>query len=1196
MRVYEIAKEVGIPAKDLIAKIRALGLEVNNHMSSLDADGVARIKRSLEKEKQSVAQPQQTQRLATGGAVLRRRSSGEKAPDSGDDRSAEREPVRAREPERTAPPPSHAAPGTVIRRRAPDEMPVSHSPGSQASHASSAPAGSSSSVTAPPPRPVVRAPEPPAASSVEPSQHAEARPADRPDRDSIEQRPEPRPEHRAEAQPAAPAAHAEEPDRTDRTDRSNRPAESPASVESRSNERPPEAGERGERVERAERPEREPQRQEHVEQAARAEHVERAPERTPDRAPERPAAAPAQTERQPERPADRAAATTSDRAPDRTPDRTSVRPTEQRVERTGDRSHDRPAQSERPAHPERPAQYDRPAHPERPAQYDRPAQPAAARPSDRPTGDSGRRPDRVEPPMSAHGDRPRSRVIVAGPQVVGRGGEQGQAQTARAPERSPGPPPSTPLPPRLVSPREVRQPQIEHKRPVEPTGDARSHFERELERARARTAEREPSRDEPGVRSGPAPVENGEALAASQASPPVRNPSRPAVGTVISLPPRIKITERTPATGRPAPGPQPVNPIRGRYAQQQQQRGGPRGPGGRPGPHNDFGRKKLPLGKKGKQTTITTPAEHKRVIRIEDSITVADLARGMGIKSPEVLKKLWGMGMTGVNINAAIDFDTAQLLASEFGYEVQNVAFKEEDVFAQKPDDNEQMTPRSPVVTVMGHVDHGKTTLLDSIRKARVAAGEAGGITQHVAAYKVAAPGHGDIVFLDTPGHEAFTEMRARGAQATDIVVLVVAANDGVMPQTLEALAHAKDAGVKIIVAVNKIDMPDAAPDRVRQQLADHGLIPEEWGGDTIYANVSALRGEGIDNLLAQIAATADFLELRANPDKPASGLVIEARLDRNRGPMATILIQEGTLKVGDMLVAGRTFGKVRAMLDDRGNSLDEAGPSTPIEVLGLDGVPEAGDQVNAAEDDKVAKQVVEHRRQQERKRELGSKQRFSLENMMERNTEGAIKELKVVLKADVQGSAEALKASLTKLSTEKVKVNVIAAAVGGITESDVNLAKAGGAIIVGFHVRPAGSGKSAKHAEQEGVEIRLYDIIYDALDDVKAAMAGLLAPIKREVAMGKLQVRDTFSIPKMGTVAGCMVTEGKITRKAHLRIIRDAVQVYEGKVGSLRRFKDDVSEVQQGYECGVMVAGWNEIKQNDVIEAYEVIEEAAQL
>jgi translation initiation factor IF-2 len=436
--------------------------------------------------------------------------------------------------------------------------------------------------------------------------------------------------------------------------------------------------------------------------------------------------------------------------------------------------------------------------------------------------------------------------------------------------------------------------------------------------------------------------------------------------------------------------------------------------------------------------------------------------------------------------------------------------------------------------------------------------------------------------------------MRARGAQATDIVVLVVAANDGVMPQTIEALAHAKDAKVSIIVAVNKIDMPDAQPERVKQQLADHGLIAEEWGGDTIYVNVSALKGENIDKLLESISVTAEVLDLRANPDKPAAGLVIEARLDRNRGPMATVLVQEGTLNVGDVLIAGRTFGKVRAMLDDRGKSIDVAGPSTPVEILGLDGVPDAGDQVNAAEDDKVAKQVVEHRRQQFRKRELASTSRISLEGLMERQSENAIKELKIVLKADVQGSAEALKAALTKQSTEKVRVVVIAAAVGGITESDVNLAKAGGAIIVGFHVRPAG--KSSKLAEQEGVEIRLYDIIYDALDEVKAAMAGLLAPIKREVAMGKLQVRDTFSIPKMGTVAGCMVTDGKINRKAHLRVIRDAVQVYEGKVGSLRRFKDDVSEVQHGFECGVMVAGWNEVKAGDIIEAYEVIEEAAQL
>jgi translation initiation factor IF-2 len=553
------------------------------------------------------------------------------------------------------------------------------------------------------------------------------------------------------------------------------------------------------------------------------------------------------------------------------------------------------------------------------------------------------------------------------------------------------------------------------------------------------------------------------------------------------------------------------------------------------------------------------------------------------------------MGMTGVNINASIDFDTAQILASEFGYEVQNVAFNEEDAFAQPADAGGELLPRSPVVTVMGHVDHGKTSLLDAIRKTRVAAGEAGGITQHVAAYKVPVEGHGDIVFLDTPGHEAFTEMRARGAQATDIVVLVVAANDGVMPQTLEALSHAQDANVKIIVAVNKIDLPDAQPERVKQQLADHKVIPEDWGGETMYVNVSALKGENIDKLLEAIALTAEVMELKADPKKPAQGLVIEARLDRNRGPMATVLVQEGTMRVGDIVVAGRTFGKVRAMLDDTGQNIEEAGPSTPVEVLGLDGVPDAGDQVNAAEDDKVAKQVVEHRRQQFRKRELASTARVSLENLMERISEGVDqKELKVVLKADVQGSAEALKAALVKLSTEKVKVNVIAAAVGGITESDVNLAKAGGAIIVGFHVRPAG--KSSKLAEQEGVEIRLYDIIYDALDEVKAAMAGLLAPIKREVAMGKLNVRETFSIPKIGTVAGCMVTEGKINRKAHLRIIRDAVQVYEGKIGSLRRFKDDVSEVQHGFECGVMVAGWNEVKQGDVIEAYEVIEEAAQL
>ncbi len=1085
MRVYEIAKEVGIPNKDLIAKIRALGLEVNNHMSSLDADDVARIKRSLEKDKQGAA-PVTPAKVVTTGTVLRRRAPAEKgtggdgpSPGSGEP-AVERSAISAASPVAS----SSTPPPPVIRRRVVSEEPApSASPSTQTAAASGPPAPPVA-----PSVPVAAAPPPAVARTMTP-----------------------RPPAVLEAPP--PAAKA--------------PSEAPVAATP-------------------------------------------APVPAPAPAPTPVAAAPA--------------AAPAPRARDSSPAIVAPAPLP--------RSHANDAGTTAAVERE-------PVRPEAPVSPpSRGSSPAPMAASSEPT-----RAATQEPVVER-----RSRVIVAGPQVVARGDGGAQARpsspgmsaSSSTISREPAPPPSTPLPPRVISPpaareaasaRSERSERSEGPRTVEEAGVfARSAFEQELERARARTNERpkpETGQQEPQI------VEDAPVA-------PPRDPSRPAVGTVIALPPRIKITERTPVVGRPPPGAPPANPIRGRFAQQQQQRGRPggpggrpMGPGGRPGPGNDFGRKKLPLGKKGQKTQLTTPAEHKRVIRIEDSITVADLARNMGIKAPEVLKKLWGMGMAGVMINSAIDFDTAQILASEFGYEVQNVAFKEEDVFAQKTEDSANLVTRAPVVTVMGHVDHGKTSLLDAIRKTRVAAGEAGGITQHVAAYKVATP-HGEIVFLDTPGHEAFTEMRARGAQATDIVVLVVAANDGVMPQTLEALAHAKDAKVTIIVAVNKIDVPDAQPDRVRQQLADHGLIPEEWGGETMYVNVSALRGENIDKLLEGISVSAEVLELKANPDKPAAGLVIEARLDRARGPIATVLIQEGILNIGDVVVAGRTFGKVRAMLDDRGQSLESAGPSTPIEILGLDGVPDAGDKVNAAEDDKVAKQVVEHRRQEHRKRELAAQGRRTLDNMMERASEGAIKELKVVLKADVQGSAEALKASLTKLTTEKVEVQVISAGVGGITESDVNLAKAGGAIIVGFHVRPAG--KSSKLAEQEGVEIRLYDIIYDALDDVRNAMAGLLAPIKREVAMGTLEVRETFSIPKVGVVAGCMVTSGKVNRKAHLRIIRDAVQIYEGKLSSLRRFKDDVSEVQHGFECGVMIAGWNELKQGDVIEAYEVTEERAQL
>ncbi len=1084
MRVYEIAKEVGIPNKDLIAKIRALGLEVNNHMSSLDADDVARIKRSLEKEKTGGAAPTVAQKTPTG-TVLRRKG-------------AEKPDEEAAPPARAAAPAS-SAPAPVIRRRvepaAETPAPVVAKPETRAS---------SPDIAAPAAKPADIAPV--AKPEVRPEIAPVAKPEVRPDVAPVAAKP-------VEAKPAEVAAAKPE-------DRATRgPDVAPVAAKPEARDAAPVAA-----------PKPEPQKPAEIAKPAA------------------PVAAPAPT--------------------------LEAKPTSA-------------ASSPATSKPNTPPPV-APAQPVAPS----PRTPAAA------TGPS-QAPPATTPPQ-------RSRVIVAGPQVVARHSAENSTHGGQR-IVDVQPPPSTPLPPRVtpVRPTSGTTPPPQQASgpaplPNEGPADARSRFEMELQRARARTA------DKPRVididMTQPRTGSNGSGLsqsgglhaAAGEDAPPapVRDPSRPAVGTVIALPPRIKITERSPVGGRPAPGPQPVNPIRGRFAQQQQ-RGGPRGPGGHGGRFDM--KNKLPLGKKGKQTTITTPAEHKRVVRIEDTIAISELARSMGVKAPEVLKKLWGMGMTGVNINASIDFDTAQLLASEFGYEVQNVAFKVDEAFTTKTEVAGELVTRAPVVTIMGHVDHGKTTLLDAIRKTKVAAGESGGITQHVAAYKVKAPGHGDIVFLDTPGHEAFTEMRARGAQATDIVVLVVAANDGVKPQTLEALNHAKDAKVKIIVAVNKIDMPDAAPERVKQQLADQQLIAEDWGGDTIFVNVSAIKSENIDKLLEAIAVTAEVMELKADPSKSASGLVIEARLDRNRGPMATVLVQEGTLRVGDVVVAGRTFGKVRAMLDDLGNSITEAGPSTPVEVLGLDGVPDAGDQMNVAEDDKVAKQVVEHRRQTFRKRELASTGRVSLETLMERISEGLDqKELKIVLKADVQGSTEALKSALIKLTTPKVKVSVIGAGVGGITESDVNLAKAGNAIIVGFHVRPAG--KSAKLAEQEEVEIRLYDIIYDALDDVKGAMAGLLAPIKREIPMGKLSVRDTFSIPKIGAVAGCMVTDGKITRKAHLRLIRDAVQVYEGKVGSLRRFKDDVSEVGTGYECGVMIAGYNDIKTGDTIEAYEVVEEAAKL
>jgi translation initiation factor IF-2 len=600
-------------------------------------------------------------------------------------------------------------------------------------------------------------------------------------------------------------------------------------------------------------------------------------------------------------------------------------------------------------------------------------------------------------------------------------------------------------------------------------------------------------------------------------------------------------------------------------------------------------KKRLAGGKKGKKTEITMPAEHKRVIRVEDTITVGEIARQMGVKATEVLKKLWADGLTNVTITQSLDIDSAGVLAADFGYEIEDVAFREDQVLKQVQDAPEDMQSRAPVVTVMGHVDHGKTSLLDAIRGADVVSGEAGGITQHIGAYRVET-GRGTLVFLDTPGHEAFTAMRARGAQCTDIVVLIVAADDGVMPTTVEAIDHARDAGVQIVVAINKVDRPDANPDRVRTQLAERDLVPEEWGGETLFVEVSAHTKQGIDELLENLLLQSELLELKANAKKTASGSVIEARMDRARGPMCTVLVQEGTLHVGDTVVVGEHVGKVRALLNDRGANVDSAGPSMPVEILGLSGVPGAGDALNALEDEKAARQLAEFRHNQSRRRELGNvSAKATYEDILGQIQSGNAHELKVLIKSDVQGSAEAIKESLAKLGTDKVSVNVISTGVGGIHETDVNLAKAAGAVIIGFNVRSAG--KASQLAEREGVEIRVYDVIYELLDDAKSLMRGLLPKERAEKALGRLEVRQTFTIPKVGTIAGCFVVDGKINRAAHLRLVRDNVKIYEGKVGSLRRFKDDVREVVQGYECGASIAGYNDIREGDVIEAYELEE-----
>ena len=585
-----------------------------------------------------------------------------------------------------------------------------------------------------------------------------------------------------------------------------------------------------------------------------------------------------------------------------------------------------------------------------------------------------------------------------------------------------------------------------------------------------------------------------------------------------------------------------------------------------------------------KKTEITIPKAIKRVIKVSDVIQVGELAKRMGIKAGEVIKKLFGLGIMAT-INQAVDIDAATLIAQEFGYEVERVGMEiVEEMLEETADITENKVLRPPVVTVMGHVDHGKTSLLDAIKQTDVAAGEAGGITQHIGAYHVKLD-KGDLVFLDTPGHEAFTAMRARGAQVTDFVVLVVAADDGVMPQTIEAINHAKAANVPIIVAVNKIDKPGANPDKVRQSLSDHGLQPEGWGGDTIFVNVSAKQRKGIKELLEMIILQAEVMQLKANPNKLAKGTIIEAKLDKGRGPVATVLVQEGTLKVGDPFVAGVHYGRVRAMVDDKGAKVMEAGPSMPVEVQGLPGVPQSGEKFVVVSDEKKAKEIGTYRQMKQRETELSKSSKVSLEDLYNKIKEGEVKELGIIIKADVHGSVEALTESLQKLSTDAIKLKVLHGSVGAITETDVLLAAASNAIIIGFHVRP--DAKVQALANEEGVDVRLYSIIYEVTEDVKKAMEGLLAPTIKEVVLGRAEIREIFSVPKIGNIGGCFVTDGKITRGAMIRLIRDGIVIHDGKMASLRRFKDDVKEVQSGYECGIGIENYNDIKTGDVIEAY---------
>lgn len=697
---------------------------------------------------------------------------------------------------------------------------------------------------------------------------------------------------------------------------------------------------------------------------------------------------------------------------------------------------------------------------------------------------------------------------------------------------------------------------------------------------------------EPEPTPEPAPAAP-EPEATKEPAEPVRRRREVAMPSIIRKPserkrvsPIIKQAEPKPAT--PAPTADKAGAKAGK--------GKRKAFAGREELHVSKGRKKRKDRRRPSSIRSSTSDQHAferpvapvvRDVAIGETISVADLAAQMSIKAAEVVKALFKMG-TMVTINHTLDQDTAMLVVEEMGHNPVEAKQDDPEAFlAQTQEvevDESNYEPRCPVVTVMGHVDHGKTSLLDYIRKAKVTDGEAGGITQHIGAYQVQT-NNGEVTFLDTPGHEAFSAMRARGAQATDLIILVVAADDGVKPQTVEAIKHAKNAGVPIIVAINKMDKDAVDPDRVKQELATEEVIPEDWGGDVMMIPVSAMTGMGVDELLDSIAMQSELLELKARPDGNASGTVVEARLDKGRGAVCTVLVQQGVLKYGDIVLVGRETGRVRAMVDDAGNAIKEAGPSTPVEIQGLSGVPAAGDEMIVVEDERKAREAAEFRQHKDREGRLARQQAAKLENMFSQMSEGEIKNVNVLIKGDVQGSIEALTESLVKLSTDDVKVSVVHGMVGAINESDINLAMASSAVVIGFNVRA--DAQARKLAEQEDVQIRYYSIIYEVIDDVKAAMEGLLDPEIREDVMGYVEVREVFRAPKIGTIAGCYVTEGVVKRNAHVRVLRDSVVIFEGNIDSLRRFKDDVSEVKMGTECGIGVVNYNDIKEGDQLEIF---------